>query len=341
MNTLGYGSKLTAVHTTIFSIAGIVTLAAALLIGSGTPTMHLILLVFLLPVSGIPHGALDYYLGWKAFRQRLGRRWTAWFLGLYLIGMALVIAVWIYKPVLSLSAFLLLTLYHFGTGDAIPARQTPLMFRITEIVARGGMVITFPALAARPEVIELFSFLIPGTGAGILVSRLTQMAPLVSACLMLTVGWSLFEVVRFREPVAFGRVAEILILSMLFTQLPPLLAFTLYFSILHSLRHMLAVVEWKPGGNLFVHLIDAYRTALPITIATVFLGGMAYLLLGGLSLDMTRMMRVVFIGIAAMTYPHVLLVEIAKRLGIISGRTGRISIDFVFRFTQAQKGSQQ
>ena len=200
------------------------------------------------------------------------------------------------------------------------------MFRITEIIARGGMVITFPALAARPEVIELFSFLIPESGAGILVSRLAQIAPLVSACVLLTIGWSLFEFARFREPVALGRVIELLVTALMFIQLPPLLAFTLYFSVLHSLRHMLAVADWRPGGTLFIYLFDAYRTALPITMVSVVIGATAYLLLGGLSFDMTQLMRVVFIGIAAMTYPHVLLIEIAKRLGVIPGPHRRESL---------------
>ena len=341
MNALSHQSKLTASHSTVFSITGIITLAAAMLIGTGTPTIHLMLLVFLLPVSGIPHGALDYHLGCKTFKRRLGRRWTVWFLAIYLIGMSGVIAVWIYKPMLSLSAFLLLTLYHFGTGDAIPIRQTPLMFRITEIIARGGMVITFPALAARPEVIELFSFLIPDSGAVILVSRLALIAPLASACVLLTIGWSLFEFARFREPVALGRVVELLVTALMFIQLPPLLAFTLYFSVLHSLRHMMAVADWKPGGTLFIYLFDAYRAALPITMVTVVMGAAAYLLLGGLSFDMTQLMRVVFIGIAAMTYPHVLLIEIAKRLGVIPGRARREVLDLAIRFVDAQKSSQE
>ena len=110
MNALSHQIKLTASHSRVFSIAGIITLAAAMLIDTGTPTIHLMLLVFLLLVSGIPHGALDYHLGCKIFKRRLGRRWMVWFLAIYLIGMSGVIAIWISKPVLSLSAFLLLTL---------------------------------------------------------------------------------------------------------------------------------------------------------------------------------------------------------------------------------------
>ena len=337
MNAFSLQSKLTVSHSALYCIASVITLAAALLIGTGTTSIHLILLVILLPISGIPHGALDYHVGWKTFRRRLGRHWKVWFLAIYLFIMSVVIAVWMVKPVLSLFLFLLLTLYHFGTGDAIPSRQTPTLFRLTEIVARGGMVITFPALVARPDVIELFSFLVPESGAVMLVSRLAQVAPLVSTFVLLTMGWSLFEFARFREPVALGRFVELLATAVMFIQLPPLLAFTMYFSFLHSLRHMLALADRKPGGNLLGYLTYAFRTAIPITIATIVMGAVAYLLLGGLSFDMTQIMRVVFIGIAAMTYPHVLLIEIAKRLKTFPGRAISEDFDFAARFEGAQK----
>jgi Brp/Blh family beta-carotene 15,15'-monooxygenase len=158
---------------------------------------------------------------------------------------------------------------------------------------------------------------------------------------LLTICWSLFEFARFREPVALGRVAELLVIAVMFFQLPPLLAFALYFSVLHSLRHMLAVADRKPVGTLIVYLFDAYRAAFPITMVTIIMGAVAYMLLGGLSFDMTQLMRVVFIGIAAMTYPHVLLIEIAKRLEVIPSRARREESDLAMRFANAQRSLQE
>ena len=103
----------------------------------------------------------------------------------------------------------------------------------------------------------------------------------------------------------------------------------------------MAVADWKPGRTFFIYLLDVYRLALPLTIVTVVMGAVAYLLLSGLSFDMTQLMRVVFIGIAAMTYPHVLLIEIAKRKGIIPGRTRREGLDLAIRFVFAHKSSQE
>lgn len=319
MNTATRHNFLTTSHSVIYAMAGTGTLLAATFAGAGTSTFHLMLLVFVLPICGIPHGALDYHIGYQTFRRRLGQRWAIWFVTIYLIVMLAVIAVWMVQPVWSLFAFLMLTLYHFGTGDATPIAKTPLAFRFTEVVARGGMVVTFPALVATANVGELFAYLVPGSGAIVLTNRLAELAPLASACAVLTAGWSLIEFARFRNLVSLGRVTELLMTALIFLHLPPLLAFTLYFSVLHSLRHMLAVVDRKPGGALFTLLMDAFRLALPVTIVTVVIGAVAYLLLGGLSFDMSALMKIVFIGIASMTYPHVVLVDVAKRLGIIRG----------------------
>lgn len=321
MSTATRHSMLTSIHSAFFVTVGIGALVVVTLIGAGTPMIHMTLLVLLLPLSGIPHGALDYHVGRKTFGRRLGRRWAIWFVAIYLITMLGVIAVWMFNPVWSLFAFLLLTLYHFGTGDAIPIRHTPLAFRITEMIARGGMVITFPALVARPDVGELFSYLVPESGAAILAGGLANLAPLVSVCLLVTVGWSLVEFARFRKTASLGRVIELVVTALIVVQLPPLLAFTLYFSVMHSLRHMLAVVDRNPQGTFFTHLVDAFFIALPVTIATLVIGAVAYLLLSGLSFDMSQLMKVVFIGIASMTYPHVVMVDVAKRLGVINART--------------------
>lgn len=338
MNHAALESILTTRHSTLFVVTGIGTLFAAALIGAGTTMIHMMLLVLLLPISGIPHGALDYHIGLRTFKGRLGRWWSAWFVTIYLIIMSMVIAVWMAKPVWSLSAFLLLTIYHFGTGDAIPIPQTPKVIRITEIIARGGMVITFPAFAARPDVNELFSYLVPKPGAVILAGGLANLAPLVSLCVLLTVAWGLIEFARFHKPVSIGRGIELLVIALIFIKLPPLLAFTIYFSFMHSLRHMLAVADRKPAGTLFTYLVDTFRMALPVTIATMIIGAAAYLLISGTAFDMPQLMKVVFIGIASMTYPHVVVVDVAKRLGIISDVRRSECVRPETRFANARNG---
>jgi Brp/Blh family beta-carotene 15,15'-monooxygenase len=89
--------------------------------------------------------------------------------------------------------------------------------------------------------------------------------------------------------------------------LSPLIAFTVYFCFLHSIRHSISLaIELDPnsvvnGFRLFV------KKALPLTILTgVFPLIALYLLSTSYNLD-SAILKVIFIGLASLTFPHILL----------------------------------
>jgi len=81
---------------------------------------------------GFPHGALDPLLIHQNLTGASDKTW-AWarYLGLLVLGTA----TWLLAPEFALFAFLLLTVYHFGEGDA---QSNPHALGWVEIVARGG-----------------------------------------------------------------------------------------------------------------------------------------------------------------------------------------------------------
>jgi len=88
--------------------------------------------------------------------------------------------------------------------------------------------------------------------------------------------------------------------------LTPVLAFTLYFCFLHSIRHSITLIfeldkSFKVGIKKFVH------KAIPLTFATgiIFLFTI-YLLNNFYKLD-EAIYKVIFIGLASLTFPHILL----------------------------------
>ena len=83
--------------------------------------------------------------------------------------------------------------------------------------------------------------------------------------------------------------------------------FTVYFCFLHSIRHSISLaIELDPnsvanGFGLFV------KKALPLTILTgVFSFIALYLLTNSYNLD-SAILKVIFIGLASLTFPHILL----------------------------------
>ena len=88
--------------------------------------------------------------------------------------------------------------------------------------------------------------------------------------------------------------------------LTPILAFTLYFFFLHSVRHSITLVfeldkSFKIGFKKFV------SKAIPLTLVTGIMFLIAiYFLNNFYTLD-EAIYKVIFIGLASLTFPHILL----------------------------------
>ena len=97
---------------------------------------------------------------------------------------------------------------------------------------------------------------------------------------------------------------SILIINFYFS---PLVAFTIYFCFLHSIRHSISLVYELDNNDLMNGLRIFTKKALPLTIVTAtfcFLG--LYLLNNTYNFD-SSVLKIIFIGLASLTFPHILL----------------------------------
>ncbi|MGD1974979.1 MAG: Brp/Blh family beta-carotene 15,15'-dioxygenase, partial [Desulfobacterales bacterium] len=239
MNHLNSYEKVTAWHSlTFFGI----TIATILISGTGmldSIGRQLVLLAVLLPFAGIPHGALDYKVAQDTLEHKMGKLWSVSFLTGYVILMATVLLAWQINPSGSLAVFLCITALHFGTGDTLTTLGTPTTIRIADAIGRGGTVLTFPALFFPEDVALLFSYLIAENDARLFTGFLGLMAPLTVLALLSSIGWYIIQFLRYRDNIHLSRMLELIALMAAFSFLPALLAFTIYFSFLHSVRHLL------------------------------------------------------------------------------------------------------
>jgi Brp/Blh family beta-carotene 15,15'-monooxygenase len=88
--------------------------------------------------------------------------------------------------------------------------------------------------------------------------------------------------------------------------LQPLVFFACYFSLLHSPRHLLETAE----RLRMTSLQSIYSRTLPIVMATVALCAGFYFVIPDLSVS-DRILVIVFIGLASLTVPHMLLDALA------------------------------
>jgi len=237
---------------------------------------------------GVPHGAFDVALAHRRWEIGTPRTLTA-FLALYFGLAAAFAAIWFLLPQLALPVFIVMSGIHFA-GDW---RQDVSALPRTVV---GLALITAPALLHREPVVEIFAWLVPAEVALTTAEVMAAAAiPLLQAAalIVLVTAWS--------RPAAALEMAAVLLLAVFAA---PLVFFVLYWCGLHSLRHVLAVqTELRPGS-----LQALSRLSLPyapITIIGVVVGALLWPLL-----DLGQaMLAVLFVSLAALTVPHMLLVD--------------------------------
>ncbi len=247
------------------------------------------LLIFLF---GIPHGSLDHLLV-------SGKTNKILFLVAYASLSLTVVIVWFREPGWSLAAFLGLSVYHFGCDDTLLDGSE----RNGERLVRGLLPITFPCLFHVPQTKDLFALLSTVDWAAFLVTTLATSGVLALSlwCWLLRACW--------RQGRA-GVALELLLLGFVLAVLPPLMGFCVFFCGLHSARQLLLL-----AFSLEVTPVRGLAKVLwwggPITLLT---GLVAWALLefhpGG---DIEALTQVVFIGLAALSWPHVVFHSVHQR----------------------------
>lgn len=249
-------------------------------------TLQLSLLGVLVVVFGLPHGALDPWLAQRAGLVH-NRQQAVAFNAAYLAVAVVVVLLWMWLPVFSLAMFLAISAWHFSGDWTSDLGRLPRLFV-------GSLLLLMPIGFHTDNVAMLFAHL-SGDGGAELAHTLAlpvwflavSMATLILAALLQKRRLAALE---FASLLVLAYVAE------------PLVYFALYFCALHSLRHLAGLFRQAPAaeqGRL-------WRMTAVYTVATVVLAGVLWWLWSDLPAD-TLVLKLVFIGLAAVTVPHMLL----------------------------------
>lgn len=289
-------------HTRAVVVLLILALVASPFLPALPLSAQLAILAAAVALFGLPHGALDLALVHGASRGS----WRALVVatGVYLVVTAAVLAVWLTAPVVALLAFLAIAIIHFGLGDTEDL-QGPQ--RALEVVARGGFAGVAP-LAFHPQTTrDLFALLVgPAATApldNVLAFITTPVTWLWFVCLAAAILWRLLR----RTPDWLSAVAELFLTAAVFALFPPLAAFLLYFSFVHSVRHIADLGAARFPDSALRARRWLLLESLPFTAATVLLGGIAWFAFARTITFDQAMLRVIFWGLSALTMPHMIL----------------------------------
>ena len=265
-----------------------------------------ILCLLLILIIGVSHGSLDHIKG-KKLLALFNIKSTHIFYLTYILISAAVIGTWMILPSITLIVFLIIASYHFGKEDTQFLIIDRSYFTQMLYFFKGFLIILAPLYFHFQETIEIFKLLLIDNEdfysslSFIETNKVIQIGIICSTLSSIFLFLKNFEIKKF---VIFLDYFSILILNYF---LSPLLAFTVYFCFLHSVRHSISLtIELDPnsvvnGFKVFV------KKALPLTVLTgIFCFIALYLLSNLYNLD-SAILKIIFIGLASLTFPHILL----------------------------------
>jgi len=243
---------------------------------------------------GLPHGAMDgalaIHLGW------MNRPIKAVIFLLAYVGLAaLVVSMWLVTPTVGFLIFLAISMFHFGRGDIVPRAKD---HQLAEVLMRGGLVLAGISLFHQSEVDSIFEVLI-GSNTAIVWFFLQAIG-------VLTLLLIPYVIISKSQEERTAASVEVIGLLALFAIAPPLLGFAIYFCGVHSVRH------FKHMGTMLKSTLQQFQVTRTTVIFSLMTWAVGLLILTNQSASVglePALLQVIFIGLAALTVPHMILVD--------------------------------
>ena len=255
--------------------------------------------LFLILFFGVSHGALDHIKGKRLLKNYKIKNILFFYISYILISL-LILILWILIPAITLSIFLLVAAYHFGKEDSEIMKPKKNKFLNFIFFLKGSLIILAPLFYKFNETVALFEILnfnIDLFDYKNLIEIFFYLS-LLSNIYFLIVDLKLnYDFILF----------DLLSINLLFNFLSPLPAFTLYFCFIHSLRHTVSLSDDLNKNNLKKGFKKFFFKAIPLTMITAFLFLTNVYILNSYYTFDESVLKVIFIGLASLTFPHILL----------------------------------
>ena len=207
--------------------------------------------------------------------------------------------IWLIFPKSLLFLFLIIAAYHFGKEDSEFINQKE-RFELIYFL-KGSLIITSPLFFHKEEALTIFETLNFYISNNLIISNeilfIFILLSLISGIIL-----SLNKSIEAKSLLLMDYLS-ILILNYF---LNPIIAFTIYFCFLHSIRHSISLIRelnknLKKGFPVFI------KKAFPLTILTILGYVVSISILNNYNEFNETIYRVIFIGLASLTFPHILL----------------------------------
>ena len=266
-----------------------------------------ILCFFLIATLGISHGAYDHLKG-KEILKIFKIKNILIFYFLYIFLGLLIIFLWININIFMLIIFLIFASFHFGKEDCNAYTVKKKNLNPVLYLIKGSLIVFAPLLFHLNNTIEIFEnlYLVNTTFLSFLIILNSNYIFFIFIILSLISNFLIMGGSWINGAGMFFEALLILLINFLFS---PLVAFTIYFCFFHSIRHIISLIldYEKEDFDLSEGVKKFCKRALPLTLVTLtLLIGSLYFLKNYYVLDVA-ILKVIFIGLASLTFPHILL----------------------------------
>ena len=265
------------------------------------------LICFLLILSiGVSHGSLDNMKGKKLFEIFKINNFFIFYLS-YILLAILIIIFWVIFPSISLVIFLIVASYHFGKEDTSFLIKKKSFYNPLLFFFKGSLIILAPMYFHFDETINIFKFLLVENESFYNFLNFVETNKILLFCIILSTLSNILLFVKnfeLKKFIIFLDYFSILIINYYFS---PLVAFTLYFCFLHSIRHSITLIFELNRENLSEGINIFLKKALPLTILTAIFCLISLFFLNNTYSFDSSILKVIFIGLASLTFPHILL----------------------------------
>ena len=243
---------------------------------------------------GLPHGAFDGAIATHLAAKKSGFT-PIKFSVYYCLTTFSVIGLWVVLPGVTLAIFLIISMIHFGWSDSV--NKSGVTFFV-QVAVHGGIPVFGIVYFHTTEVIPLFNILT--FGAPDIALKISELAaPIIMTLVIVYTGLAL------QNRLLRWRFAELLAVTALLAVLPPLVGFAFYFCVMHTSRHMHKIWYVLSSATSPKTLI---KQAAAYTIGSWFFGSVAFFWINNGNIH-TELIQIIFIGLAALTVPHMILVD--------------------------------
>jgi Brp/Blh family beta-carotene 15,15'-monooxygenase len=262
--------------------------------------------LFLILTIGISHGALDDQKGKKLNQLYNIKKSYLFYLIYSLIGVSIIIF-WLFFPTTSLVLFLVVASYHFGKEDTEFLINNKNVSNLILYFLKGSLIIIAPLIFHFVETINIFKLLLIKNEKFYLFLSFIEDNSILLFALSISLLSCIYYFLKDFKIINTLIVLDFFSIIVLNYFLTPLIAFTIYFCFLHSFRHSISLITMLDENSFKIGAITFIKKAMPLTVLTAILYVLSLYFLSNFYQLNDAILKVIFIGLASLTFPHILL----------------------------------